>query len=53
MVGRTRGHLAWACGQVLPWVFRVAARGDFREYRSAKHTELVRISPTTASALAA
>lgn len=53
VVGRSRGHLAWAYGQVLPWMFRVAARSDFRECRSAKHNELVRISPAAASALAA
>jgi lysophospholipase L1-like esterase len=52
-VGRTRGHMAWAYGQVLPWMLRVAARGDFRECRSAKHTDFVGISPVSASAFAA
>jgi lysophospholipase L1-like esterase len=53
VIGRTRGHLAWARGEVLPWMLRVAARGDFREGRSAKHTEFVRISPAASTALVA
>jgi lysophospholipase L1-like esterase len=53
LIGRARGHLAWAYGEVLPWMLRVAARGDFRECRSAKHTEFVRISPAASTALVA
>lgn len=49
---RTRGHLAWAHGQVLPGLLRVAARGDLREGRLAKHTESVRISPSDTAVFA-